>query len=1287
MEEKRTWFENIAGFFGIDNIRESLVSSPPAVHRPQYDWQYNQSCGNFPPYQLWHSRVMVQDPVVRFGLDVRNAAITAGQVEVDSESEELTKWVGKQWDHLWGLYSRKLLKAKRWGSAAFRLTFKEDNNGWLSIDGLEDFSPRDVRPIVYQNSPAGFKLRGTVSEQEYVYAPRGLWVTFDAEFGSVYGKSILCRCYEPWVEKWMDHGAKKVSQLRMIKDAYRGDVAWYPMDKKITLKDGTELSWHDVMREQQENALAGATMTLPMIYDREGRKMVDYIRAKDTGNPQGIWEWADRLDRDIWRGLSVFEEVIQAASSGSGYSGRSIPLIMFVQACQVELDEIVECIDRDVMRPLAWMNMGREPDYRMRAVPLIDTFVEKTQDSQMGGGGMGGVPGQQQAAPGTGQQEGDEKPGVDGSLVFKGGRWIKSGNEGALGQGNAPQQFGDFKEDEHPRKGDGKFTDGAGEGPSKDQAGTKPTKAKQTDSPEFKAWFGDSKVVDDAGQPVVVYHGTSADFEQFELDAKTADNVKPIDSREGLFFASSAEQANLYAGTSEGANIKPVYLSLQNPIVIDRPSDVGHIAAMLKAGKKNGRDGAIIKYHDGDHYVIFEPTQAKSSSGNRGTFDPNEPNITFSEQFAEVVSTLGDDIIEAGAAAARSGTAELSAAIAERIAKAKDLDDPQLMADIAELIRLHEEEFQATLADSLIAAEVAGNVEAAQQMTATAERGLNLPPGGPDAPASLGSLSPGEESVRFPTVDDALNKVNDSPVFVGANMQETADAVRQGAFAITGDLTDETVNDIRTILSKNVEEGMDANAFRDDVQAMFGSGSSGLSDARVNLVFRTNVQAALSDATERAVSAPLLAERFPYRRYRSTTGQRVRPEHFQLTKSGLDGTNIYNAKDPAWTAFRPPWAYNCRCSGVPVTVTAAARAGVKEAKDWLKRAQAMADEKGGVAQEWQADTKPPSFQFVAWPTLKGEAIQPDPRFIRDSQQFAEFKEEDHPRKGDGEFTVKGGGEAGGKGDSKDDKFERLLSTKSESDAEAFRAAKADGIAIPPAWTAVEYFGKDENVRARGRDAKGRVQVAEDPKYRQRISDANNARISKDLTPRMDELRATLKDDAAGGSVESQVLYLIALTGFRIGGRGDGRAKVQAFGASTIQGEHVTIDGDTVTFDFPGKKGVRQQHTVTDSVVADMVRGAKDGEPIFDTRDTKVRKAWQDQYGGAKVHDIRHVVATELAQSALADAVPPQPKTAAARKSLIKSIATQAGSKLGNNPSQALGTYIDPHIWDRVKVAA
>ena len=66
----------------------------------------------------------------------------------------------------------------------------------------------------------------------------------------------------------------------------------------------------------------------------------------------------------------------------------------------------------------------------------------------------------------------------------------------------------------------------------------------QTQTPEFRRWFGDSKVVDEDGKPLVVYHGTTSSFESF---------VVPEDAQpwnKGIFFSSDSRVAgDVYAAS------------------------------------------------------------------------------------------------------------------------------------------------------------------------------------------------------------------------------------------------------------------------------------------------------------------------------------------------------------------------------------------------------------------------------------------------------------------------------------------------------------------------------------------------------------------------------------------------------------------------------------------------------------------------------------------------------------------------------------------------------------------
>jgi hypothetical protein len=93
-----------------------------------------------------------------------------------------------------------------------------------------------------------------------------------------------------------------------------------------------------------------------------------------------------------------------------------------------------------------------------------------------------------------------------------------------------------------------------------------------TETPEFKTWFGNSNVVDPDGEPLVVYHGTDATFDEF--DNAQADSRRSSGS--GFFFTTDRKVAAGY-----GENVKPVYLKSESLLEIDfagqsRVSFAGH---------------------------------------------------------------------------------------------------------------------------------------------------------------------------------------------------------------------------------------------------------------------------------------------------------------------------------------------------------------------------------------------------------------------------------------------------------------------------------------------------------------------------------------------------------------------------------------------------------------------------------------------------------------------------------------------------------------------------------------
>ena len=154
----------------------------------------------------------------------------------------------------------------------------------------------------------------------------------------------------------------------------------------------------------------------------------------------------------------------------------------------------------------------------------------------------------------------------------------------------------------------------------------------------FKRWFGDSKIVDEEGKPLVVYHGTGADIKEFKpagrqdksseealdwfRDRISKNRNIPLHSwRMGSFFSPKPEYTDSYTNEGKGM-VYPVYLKAENPAWRD------NVEKTYKVTNPKKTPDALIIHHNGDinEIVVPDPTQIKSIY-NRGTFDPEDPDI------------------------------------------------------------------------------------------------------------------------------------------------------------------------------------------------------------------------------------------------------------------------------------------------------------------------------------------------------------------------------------------------------------------------------------------------------------------------------------------------------------------------------------------------------------------------------------------------------------------------------------------------------------------------------------
>jgi len=98
-----------------------------------------------------------------------------------------------------------------------------------------------------------------------------------------------------------------------------------------------------------------------------------------------------------------------------------------------------------------------------------------------------------------------------------------------------------------------------------------------------------SRVLDADGAPIVVYHGTKHEFEEFDLER----------SREGgIFF--SADSYEAYKFASDWGYVFEAHLRMDNPMFVDgNKLDQSHtledMIGIIETARERGHDGVFIK--------------------------------------------------------------------------------------------------------------------------------------------------------------------------------------------------------------------------------------------------------------------------------------------------------------------------------------------------------------------------------------------------------------------------------------------------------------------------------------------------------------------------------------------------------------------------------------------------------------------------------------------------------------------------------------------------------------------
>lgn len=252
------------------------------------------------------------------------------------------------------------------------------------------------------------------------------------------------------------------------------------------------------------------------------------------------------------------------------------------------------------------------------------------------------------------------------------------------------------------------------------------------------------------------------------------------------------------------------------------------------------------------------------------------------------------------------------------------------------------------------------------------------------------------------------------------------------------------------------------------------------------------------------------------------------------------------------------------------------------------------------------------------------------------------------------------------------------------------------LVIPPAWSEVEINkNRKADLLVTGRDDKDRKQYIYHPNYTEKQNSKKFDRIIE-FADQLEHMRRVTGQHLRlrkpnREKVLAAMLRLLESAFFRPGNESYSKENA-TYGLTTLRHKHLTIENDEIIFNYNGKSGQEQEKHIVDKKLAKIIQEIDDmpGYEIFkyldeDDNIVKVKSddlnAYIHEVMGAEfsAKDFRTWAGTMIAAIALDELGIVDKKDEKLLDKNIKEAVNRVSERLGNTPSVARSSYIDPRI--------
>jgi DNA topoisomerase-1 len=256
--------------------------------------------------------------------------------------------------------------------------------------------------------------------------------------------------------------------------------------------------------------------------------------------------------------------------------------------------------------------------------------------------------------------------------------------------------------------------------------------------------------------------------------------------------------------------------------------------------------------------------------------------------------------------------------------------------------------------------------------------------------------------------------------------------------------------------------------------------------------------------------------------------------------------------------------------------------------------------------------------------------------------------------------------------------------------------RIENLKVPPAWEDARIArSPSAKVQAVGYDSAGRIQYLYSTRYREHKEREKFEGVLRfaDALPRMRKLTSDhlRRKELDSDKVLAAMTRLMNAAYFRVGDERYAREN-KTYGIATLRRKHLSVEGDTMTFEYSGKWGKTHRKVVTDRRLREVVEecASLPGYEVFKyvdaggaVRDVKARdlNSYVKRVMGEEFtpKDFRTWAGTLVAAVKLAE-LGPVMEEKRANQNVLEAVDAVA-ERLGNTRDIARASYISPRVID------